>query len=134
VTKYHARLLLMNSRFYKLIRDKETNVGRLKIDDKLFYVLELPWNDNKDNESCIPFGIYNCAKHNSPKFGEVFKVLHVPNREEILFHAGNFPKDTHGCLLLGLTKSTNYVGESRKAFQQFMDLLKDCNSFELEII
>jgi hypothetical protein len=54
-----------------------------------------------EGTTCIPEGTYNCGPHSSAKFGNTFEVLNVPDRTEILFHAGNFPKDTHGCILIG---------------------------------
>lgn len=65
------------------------------------YSLELPWKDNKRNISCIPKGTYTCKLTNSIKYGKVYKVLDVPGRTGILIHAGNYNKDTQGCILLG---------------------------------
>ena len=48
--------------------------------------LELPWLDNQKRISCIPEGEYDVIKHVSPKFGECFWVLNVPDRSEILLH------------------------------------------------
>jgi len=48
--------------------------------------LELPWLDNKKRISCIPEGEYDVIKHVSPKFGECFWILDVPDRSEILLH------------------------------------------------
>lgn len=63
--------------------------------------LELPWNDNIKNLSCIPAGSYNCVPRFSKRFGNHFEVKNVPNRDLILFHAGNFSFQTKGCILLG---------------------------------
>ena len=51
--------------------------------------LERPWRDNRRGESCIPTGRYLCTRVNSPKFGMTWHVRNVPDRSEILFHAGN---------------------------------------------
>ena len=48
--------------------------------------LELPWMDNQKRISCIPEGEYDVIKHVSPKFGECFWILNVPERSEILLH------------------------------------------------
>lgn len=65
--------------------------------------LELPWRNNKRRESCIPANDdgYRCIHHLSPTFGETLWVKDVPNRSEILVHAGNFYDDTLGCILVG---------------------------------
>lgn len=63
--------------------------------------LELPWKDNARNESCIPTGEYLVKKVHSPTFGECFEVANVENRSAILIHAGNFKRDTRGCILPG---------------------------------
>ena len=63
--------------------------------------LELPWKDNKPEVSCIPKGEYRIKKVVSPKYGSVFQVMNVPNRDHILIHKGNFTTDVLGCILLG---------------------------------
>jgi len=72
-------------------------------DQKAFdcFTLELGWENNERQKSCIPIGKYEVKKHYSPKFGKCLKVFGVPNRDEILFHVGNFNEDTHGCILPG---------------------------------
>ena len=64
--------------------------------------LELPWKENQRRISCIPDGIYICVKHTSPTFGECIWIQDVPDRSEILIHAGNYTTDTLGCVLVGL--------------------------------
>ncbi|MEB3379582.1 DUF5675 family protein [Flavobacterium psychrophilum] len=64
------------------------------------YTMELPYNDNQHAISCIPAGSYEVISNISPKFGEGYLVKNVINRSSILFHTGNYPRDTHGCLLV----------------------------------
>ena len=45
--------------------------------------LELKWDDNKKQLSCIPKGKYKVTKWNSPKFGACFKILNVEGRTNI---------------------------------------------------
>jgi len=66
-----------------------------------FYTLELPWRNNERNISRIPDNHYKGVKHQSPKFGNSILIQDVPNRSEILIHAGNFNYDTLGCILVG---------------------------------
>lgn len=85
------------------------------------YTLELPWRDNQVKVSCIPVGEYECALVDSPKFGKVYGVAKVPGRSHILIHYGNYPSNTDGCILLGMFHDVDFVGNSRKAFGQFME-------------
>jgi len=101
----------------KIYRDPHSKqtLGQLYVfnDEWLEYeckTLELPWLDNQKEISCIPDGTYTLVKHISPSWGKCLKVLNVPNRSDILFHAGNFaasinPRtkrpDIKGCVLPG---------------------------------
>ena len=82
-------------------------LGRLYVYDEnnklLFhcFTLELPWNNNQRNVSCIPNGTYNVIKHQSPKFKKSFWIKGVDGRSEILIHKGNFYSDIRGCVLVG---------------------------------
>lgn len=63
--------------------------------------LELPFNHNQRNISCIPKGIYTCDRITSPRFGVCYRVNDVPNRMHILIHVGNYYTDIRGCILIG---------------------------------
>jgi hypothetical protein len=63
--------------------------------------LELPWKDNRRSASCIPTGDYKCAKRWSEKYKNHFHVQHVPGRQYILIHQGNYYTQTEGCILVG---------------------------------
>ena len=107
-----------------LIRDIKTDlstIGKLFIDgEHRFFTLELPWKENKSGISCIPTGTYNIELAFSERFHMKVPLLQdVPGREAIEIHVGNFPKDTHGCILVGLGRDSatpNWIGESTKAF------------------
>lgn len=125
-----------------VIKEKFT-LGRLKIfnasGNLLFecFTLELPYVDNQHNISSIPAIGYYCHLYNSSKFGLVFKILNVRNREGILFHKGNTVKDTHGCILLGNGYTLNsdlsdcFLRNSKNAFDELMSL--DLVDFNLKI-
>lgn len=99
----------------------------------VWHTLELPWKDNKAQESCIPAGIYPVKRHASPRFGNTFEVTGVPGRDEILFHGGNTTADTHGCILLGKIRNDNRLIKSREALQQFFDLIGGEETFQLKV-
>lgn len=63
--------------------------------------LELPWRANKKNISRIPPGIYATEKRYSIKYSDHIHILGVPGRSMILIHAGNFTRQTRGCVLIG---------------------------------
>jgi hypothetical protein len=99
--------------------DKSTT-GTLYIDDQQFcWTLELP---NKDGTVgyCIPQGIYPLTAQWSPRFGRSMPhVQDIPLRSLILVHWGNTPEDTDGCILIGGTRDTDYIGNSRMIFDDF---------------
>ena len=51
----------------------------------------------------------------------------------VRIHRGNTDKHTHGCLLPGTTKSEDFVGNSRSAFKEVMDLIEDAINLDEEI-
>ena len=99
--------------------------------------LELPWNDNLPNISCIPLGWYNCKRINSPTHGNCFEITNVRGRTHILFHKGNIPEHTEGCVLLGEAfdpvRGKNGIIYSGHAYDQFMALLKNEDKCTLQI-
>lgn len=100
--------------------------------------LELPWRGNEPNNSCIPHGVYQCNRVQSPKFGDTFEVTNVPGRSHILFHKGNLWDDTQGCILVGesFNRVTGKPGitSSKEGFEEFMSLCRNTDAFQLEII
>lgn len=62
---------------------------------------EDPWNNNTHNISCIPEGTYQVQKYTSPHHTDVWQVMNVPDRQDILIHEGNTIKDSEGCILVG---------------------------------
>lgn len=88
---------------------------------------------NKDKR--IPKGFYHTTWHDSPKFKQKLPLLFnnlVPNYRYILIHAGNYPKDTQGCILLGDSYDERGVYNSKKTLQKFLEFVKDSN-FKVEI-
>mgnify|MGYP005812027625 FL=1 len=122
-----------------LIRDTFTNkavLGKLYLNGEFYgHTLELPWKSNSKGISCIPKGVYEVKKRHTEKSKYKYEHLHildVVDRELILMHIGNYPKNSRGCILLGNTRALNFVGESRKAFYR---LMYDLGSFEeIELI
>lgn len=108
----------------------ELTQGLLYIGGKHYgYTLENPWKDNEENESCIPTGIYDTsireAKQSPSRNYDHLILDDVPNRTYILWHVGNYEKDTEGCIMPGKTATTSMVGRSRDAFNEVMQSCRE---------
>lgn len=116
------------------------NENILENELNVFNTLELPYKGNQRNISCIPCGKYKVTKRFSEKYGNHFKVESVPNRSDILIHVGNYPEDTHGCILIGddardiNADGKNEVVNSKHAMRKLNKLLKNEKNIELVII
>jgi hypothetical protein len=124
------------------LTDKQT-LGTLVLNDdegnKLFTckTLELPWNDNKKNQSCIPLGEYKVAPRQSAKYNKHFHIQDVTGRTFVLIHVGNYYTQTKGCILVG-RGIADINGDSYKDVTSSKDTLKKLiklapNGFDLEI-
>jgi Family of unknown function (DUF5675) len=63
--------------------------GVLRFGGEQCHTLELPWRDNLKQRSCVPLGTYECRLVRSPRFGNVYKLLAVPGRSNVLIHPAN---------------------------------------------
>lgn len=114
-------------------------LGILKIDKMPFCVTLEPYDrDNAKGISNIPAQQYVCQPYSSAKYKNVYEIMNVPGRTNILFHAGNTIDDTEGCILLGqyfdkLATHTRAVLNSGKTFDKFRSIIGD-NRFHLTII
>ena len=110
-----------------IIRDTFTDkstLGKLYVNGELFCdTLELPYRDNQRSISSIPAGEYKVnlrpARQSATRDYLHLIVKEVPNRSYILFHRGNKPSHTRGCILVGQSRQQDFVGNSTLA----MDLL-----------
>lgn len=109
--------------------DKST-LGALSIDGQFAcYTLENPWQDNRRRISSIPTGTYKLQLRQEGgwhgRAAARFPAMHkgmielkdVPGRTFILIHWGNTPRNTDGCILVGKTAATDFVGHSVKAYE-----------------
>lgn len=130
------RLLLRRTIF----TDKST-IGELSLDEKFIcYTLEDTCRDHKiAGITAIPPGTYPVIITWSTRFQKNLPLLlKVPGYEGIRIHSGNRDQDTKGCLLVGLTKDKDWIGDSHKAMDIVMpiieDGLKDGGKVEIAII
>ncbi|HMR89730.1 MAG TPA: DUF5675 family protein [Saprospiraceae bacterium] len=83
--------------------ESKQTLGELLYNGKvLCKTLELPWLNNKRRESCIPTGTYEVIRRTSPKYGEHFHILNVPDRDAILIHNANYVRELKGCIAPGV--------------------------------
>lgn len=94
----------------------------------------------------IPEGKYTCVRgehylHGMKKPFETFEVFGVEGHVGLLFHWGNFNKDSEGCILIGkdlvIEKSLEgraYITESRSTFEEFMEMQAGLEYFNLLVI
>lgn len=77
----------------------------------------------------IPAGTYPIGMHDSPHFGRVLpELLNVPGRSCILLHQGNTDVDTHGCILVGRTRGSAIVYDSKLAFDDLFARLQSATA------
>lgn len=98
--------------------------GKLYIKDSFqCYTIELPWEDNLPQHSCIPEGRYELKKRCSAKFGQHLLVEHVKDRELILIHpANNALKELRGCIApVSILSGPGKGLLSRIAFQKVIE-------------
>jgi hypothetical protein len=112
--------------------------GVMRIDKQALCVtLEPADRFNTKFTSAIPTGQYLCRKTDSAKFGKTFMVLNVPNRERVLFHPGNVPEDTQGCVVLaqhfGKLNGDRAVLNSGETFKNFLEYMEPDDMFHLTI-
>lgn len=87
-------------------------------------------------------GAFECERgthqlHNGIPF-ETFEVTGLAGHTGILFHAGNFNKDSEGCILLGASitlqdDGTHMITKSKLSFDEFMRHLEGINEFTLTV-
>ncbi len=101
-----------------------STLGDLYLDGEHFcYTLERPSADLADATEpfCIPEGQYGAIVAFFPHMGEDAVLLSgTEPRTGIFIHVGNYPKNTEGCILVGLSQSADFVGNSKDAFERLM--------------
>ena len=121
----------------RLYKTDNSTIGELKIDGKFeCYTLEDKERDVKIKcETAIPKGTYKVIINQSNRFKKLLPLLlSVPNFEGVRIHPGNTNHDTEGCILVGRTKSKDFIGQSRKAFESLFAKMKEAKEITLTII
>ncbi len=100
----------------------KSTIGRLFLNGEFeCYTLEdcqRPQGVKIAGATCIPAGSYALVINRSARFRRLLpQLLEVPGFEGIRIHPGNTDGDTEGCILVGQTRSEDFVGSSRAAFR-----------------
>ncbi len=106
---------------------EESTIGELSVDDQFeCYTLEDKVRPVKImGKTAIPAGRYEVVINFSQRFQKPLPLLlNVPNFEGVRIHPGNVPTNTEGCILVGDTKSENFIGQSRVAFNRLFEKMK----------
>ena len=131
------------------LKDKYT-IGKVSVNTESNYIcdsLEDPVRDKNNDgdltdpgeqkiwgDTAIPIGYYPVEKiHNHPHFGDSFRVYNVPSFDGIFIHAGNYPKDTHGCPLMGYNTLKGAVMNSRPALNKLFAAVPDNSKIYLKV-
>lgn len=127
LAKDHLHLVLKRKWF-----TEESTIGELfEVGKKLriCYILEdhdrlSKGKVKKHGETAIPSGVYEIRITRSPRFKRKLPILiSVPGFSGVRIHPGNTAKDTEGCLLPGVTRSKDFVGQSKRAFDRLFTKL-----------
>jgi len=120
----------------KLHRFRDTKIstsGILTIDGNFFcFTLEDPHQDRKiAGNTRIPSGFYEVKLREEitpltekyqkkyPYFTRHIQICDVPQFRHVYFHIGNKAEHSQGCVLLGKSITTDFVGNSAKTFERF---------------
>ncbi len=82
-------------------------------------------------------GMHQLAHYNGGQPFETFEVTGVTGHSGILFHPGNFNRDSIGCILPGRAIMQEgqdwYVARSQDAYSAFMSALNGIDEFQLQV-
>jgi len=120
----------------RLHRTENSTIGELLIDGVWeCYTLEDKERDVKiKSETAIPKGTYKVIINRSNRFKRLLPLLlNVPNFEGVRIHSGNTNHNTEGCILVGRTRSKDFIGQSRKAFDSLFAKMQKAKEITLII-
>jgi hypothetical protein len=120
----------------RLHRTENSTIGELLIDGVWeCYTLEDKERDVKiKSETAIPRGTYKVIINQSNRFKRLLPLLlNVPNFEGVRIHSGNTNHNTEGCILVGRTRSKDFIGQSRKAFDSLFAKMQKAKQITLII-
>jgi hypothetical protein len=126
----------MKIQIKRLHKTENSTIGEMTIDGKFeCYTLEDKERDVKiKSETAIPKGTYKVIINQSNRFKKLMPLLlNVPNFEGVRIHPGNSNHDTEGCILVGQSRSVDYITKSRKAYEILFAKMKLAKEITLTI-
>lgn len=116
-------MLLIKRDYKKLFTGSELMLP----DGQVMASLELPWNSNRVNISCIPEGDYFFMRDITGRH-TYFKVLGVDSRTGIEFHPANNVSQLLGCIAPCLRLNSNGIAvASRTACERMLQFYSELN-------
>jgi hypothetical protein len=112
---------------------ENSTIGELSVNGELeCYTLEDKVRPVKiKGKTAIPAGRYEVIINYSQRFNRPLPLfLNVPNFEGVRIHSGNTAADTEGCILVGMTKEEEFIGQSKVAFERLFPKLKAASDTE----
>ena len=110
----------------RLHRTNTSTIGEMYVDGKFqCYTCEDKEREDQvkvPGKTAIPKGTYDVIINMSTRFQRLMPLVQdVPNFTGVRIHPGNTAEDTEGCILVGRTRSLDFVGESRKAYTKLFE-------------
>ena len=116
--------------------------------DMIAVTLEHAYESGNGDGSYAPkltTGVHTCVRgqhrlHGMSNDFTTFEITGVPGHTNILFHWGNYNRDSEGCVLLGRrivpnpdSPTDNMITSSRNTFNKFLDLQIGIDQFTLTV-
>lgn len=121
----------MELKLNRIFLGSSATIGELLVNDKyLCDTLEdrvRPEGEKVYGKTAIPEGTYEVKLTYSPRFKKILpEILNVPNFSGIRIHSLNKAEESEGCIGVGewSGKDTNWISNSRIAFNELMSLLQ----------
>lgn len=121
----------MELKLNRIFLGSSATIGELLVNDKhLCDTLEdrvRPEGEKVYGKTAIPEGTYEVKLTYSPRFKKILpEILNVPNFSGIRIHSLNKAEESEGCIGVGEWngKDTNWISNSRIAFNELMSLLQ----------
>lgn len=127
-------------RIVRRIHTPKSTIGDLSLNNEFFcFTLEDTaryQGEKVKGKTAIPEGVYNVELTMSNRFKKVMPLLlNVEGFTGIRIHKGNYPEDTDGCILVGMTRDgEDSIQRSKVAYDMLMARLTKADKITLTII